>query len=404
MLKDKILAELFNANVSIINLVDWLIEYAYSLRASDIHIEPNEDNVRVRFRIDGQLIDSFAFPKNIHLEIIFRIKILTGLRTDEHRIAQDGRFRLVISNLVPLDIRVSIVPTFYDENCVLRLLADNLKNCTFEALGISLKNQEIILQSIKKPHGMILVTGPTGSGKTTTLYAILKMLNLSNSCLITIEDPVEYAMPGIRQIPVNKQTGLNFANGLRSILRQDPDVIMVGEIRDSETAGIAINTALTGHLLLSTLHTNDPAATLPRLLDMGIEAYLVASTINLIIGQRLVRRICDACKTEKDLSEAEALSLSGNLFLDWFNTKKIFYYGRGCNSCQSTGYKGRVALQEIICISEPIRQAILKKASALEIKNLAFSEGGVSLIQDGINKAAEGVTTIEEVFRIAYES
>lgn len=403
MTKNKIILEVGKGtNLSIINLVDYLIEHAFELNVSDIHLDPNESSIRVRFRVDGYLTEVFIWNKNIHAEIIFRIKILCGLRTDQHNLAQDGRFRLFINN-INLDIRVSIVPTFYGENCVLRLLNNKTESLTLESLGFNKKNLEIILKNTKRPFGMILVTGPTGSGKTTTLYTILKLLNTAEKNLITIEDPVEYSLVGIKQIPVNNHYGLTFANGLRSILRQDPDIVMVGEIRDSETAGLAINTALTGHLLLSTLHTNDPASTLPRFLDMGIEPYLVASTINLVIGQRLVRKICSDCKVIKKFSEAELESLVEIMPLDYFVGNKNFYCGQGCASCHGSGYSGRVALHEVLEITEPIRQAIFKKAPSSEIKQLAVLSGMVTILEDGMQKASLGLTTVAEVLRIIYE-
>ena len=286
-------------DVSIIHLVDYLVEKAQISRASDIHIDPSQDTVRIRLRIDGVLQNVFDFPKNIHGEVISRIKVLARLRTDEHQATQDGRFRHQFSNAQDfVDIRVSIAPTYHGENCVMRLLSDKAENFDLESLGFSESDQKKITDALKKPYGMILATGPTGSGKTTTLYTIIKMLNSPEVSIITIEDPIEYAVNDIEQIQVNPRTSLTFANGLRSILRQDPNIIMVGEIRDAETANIAVNTALTGHLLLSTLHTNDSATTLPRLLDMGIETYLVASTVSIAIGQRLVRKICDHCKEE----------------------------------------------------------------------------------------------------------
>ncbi len=264
------------AEISIINLVDLLIDYAQEQRASDIHLDPLNDSLRVRLRIDGVLQDFNLLPKRIHPEIISRIKILTGMRTDEHQAAQDGRFRRLMENNTPIDIRVSIAPTFYGENAVLRLLSDNSEQFTLDNLGFSETNKQRILNAIRKPFGMILATGPTGSGKTTTLYALIKKLNTKEVSIITIEDPIEYSIEGVKQIQANPRTGLTFASGLRSFLRQDPNIIMVGEIRDTETAGLAVNTALTGHLLLSTLHTSDAATTLPRLLDMKIEPYLVA--------------------------------------------------------------------------------------------------------------------------------
>jgi type IV pilus assembly protein PilB len=286
--------------ISIISLVDGLIAEAHKLRASDIHIDPQEAGLAVRMRIDGVLQEIGILPKDIQQEVITRIKVLSSLRTDEHQHPQDGRFRLILAKTGPVDVRVSVASTYYGENAVLRLLADHTADkggSTLETLGFAQEDRVKIEEATRKPHGMILVTGPTGSGKTTTLYTILKQLNSQEISIITIEDPIEYSIVGINQMQANSHSGLSFANGLRSIIRQDPDIIMVGEIRDTETAKLAVNTALTGHLMLSTLHTNDAATTLPRLLDLGIEPYLIAATVNLIIGQRLIRTICENCKT-----------------------------------------------------------------------------------------------------------
>lgn len=404
MQNSKITKELAReSEISIINLIDFLVEHAYGLGASDIHIDPNEESVRIRLRIDGILHDSHSFPKKIQPEVISRVKILSGLRTDEHQSAQDGRFRSIIEGHGPVDIRVSITPTYYGENVVLRLLADNREQFDLENLGFSRGDRDKILNAIRKPYGMILATGPTGSGKTTTLYTLMKTLNTKDISVITIEDPIEYAIDGIKQIQVNPRTGLTFANGLRSILRQDPNIIMVGEIRDSETAGIAVNTALTGHLLLSTLHTNDAATTLPRLMDMKIESFLIASTVNIAIGQRLVRKICADCKTSKKITDAEYKSLSEIVKPDTLDEIKNFYYGKGCNKCGNSGYNNRMVINEVLVIDEPIRDAILKRVSASEIKGIAIKRGMTTMLEDGIQKAKDGLTTIEEVLRVTHE-
>src|SRR3989338_6988431 len=374
-------------DLSIINLIDQLIRHASSLGASDIHIDPQEKLVRVRFRVDGVLEDLYTLPKAIHPEIISRIKVLSGLRTDEHNAAQDGRFRSIISDSGSVDIRVSIVPTYHGENTVLRLLSDRAESFTLETLGFSASDQNKILQALIRQNGMILVTGPTGSGKTTTLYTLIKMLNSKDISIITIEDPIEYAVEGVEQIQVNPRTGLSFANGLRSILRQDPNVIMVGEIRDTETAGIAVNTALTGHLLLSTLHTNDAATTLPRLLDMKIEPFLVASTISIAIGQRLVRKICEKCKEGKAVSEEEYQRLVETIPNDTLLKNKEYFHGKGCEACNGTGYRGRIAIAEVLVADEEIRSAILRKASANEIKQIAIKNGMTTMLADGFKKA-----------------
>lgn len=389
--------------MSIIRMMDCLVECGQELRASDIHLDPEDKLVRARFRIDGVLQDLYELPKALHEEIISRIKILAGLRTDEHQAAQDGRFRATLEGGAPVDVRVSIVPTYYGENAVMRLLSDNAAEFSLKSLGFSEGNQKKILSAIKKPYGMILATGPTGSGKTTTLYTLVKMLNIKDVSIITIEDPIEYSVAGINQIQVNPRTGLTFANGLRSMLRQDPNIIMVGEIRDSETSGLAVNTALTGHLVLSTLHTNDAATTLPRLLDMKVEAYLISSTVNIAIGQRLARRICDHCKTAKKITPAEIQSLSGIMPPEVLSTHKVFYHGKGCEKCNNTGYQGRIGIHEVLVMDQTIREAILQKATASEIRRTAISQGMVPMVMDGFEKAALGITTIEEVLRMLHE-
>lgn len=393
------------SGLSIVILVDLLIEQAHHMRASDIHIVPLDGGTRVRLRIDGVLQDQHTFPEDLHSEIITRIKILSGLRTDEHQTAQDGRFRTFIGvgTSMPIDVRVSITPTYYGENAVLRLLSDKAEDYTLETLGFSPENQKKIMQAIRRPYGMILATGPTGSGKTTSLYTLLKTLNTPQVAIITIEDPIEYAISGIEQIQVNSRTGLTFANGLRSILRQDPNIIMVGEIRDRETAGIAVNTALTGHLLLSTLHTNDAATTLPRLLDMGIEPYLIASTVNVAMGQRLVRKICEHCRVKKNLTAAETSSLK-DVLPKKARKPLVFFEGTGCTNCNKTGYRGRVGIQEVMLIDAPIREAILRKATAGELKKIAAGKQGMtSMLEDGFDKAMAGITTIEEILRMLHE-
>ena len=371
------------APVSIIALVNNIIEEAHGLGASDIHIDPLALAVRVRLRIDGVLEERHQFQKKIHGEVISRIKVLAGLRTDEHAKAQDGRFRFTAPESgEPVDIRVSVMPTYHGENAVMRLLSGKAEHYSLADLGFTKGDEQKILSAIQKPGGMILATGPTGSGKTTTLYTLLQLLNKKEVSLLTIEDPIEFAIDNIEQIQVNPRSGLTFGSGLRSMLRQDPNIIMVGEIRDAETAGIAVNTALTGHLLLSTLHTNDAATTLPRLLDMGIDAYLVASTVTLAIGQRLVRKICTACK--KNLSEG-------------------VYKGAGCTACNGSGYKGRMCISEVLVVSAEIREAIVRKASAAELSSIAVAEGMVTMFDDGMKKAKAGQTTLEEVLRVTHD-
>ena len=391
-------------NISIINLIDCLIEKAHESKASDIHIDPSAKSVRVRLRIDGVLHDAYELPKNIHPEIISRIKVVSRLRTDEHQTTQDGRFRHVFPESKDfVDIRVSIIPTYHGENCVLRLLSDKAQTFALGNLGFNDRDRKKIEQAIKKPSGMILATGPTGSGKTTTLYTLIKMLNSKDVSIVTIEDPIEYAVEDVEQIQVNSRTGLSFANGLRSILRQDPNIIMVGEIRDSETASIAVNTALTGHLLLSTLHTNDAATTLPRLLDMGIEAYLVASTVNIAIGQRLVRKICKHCKDEVSITEAMRESLAGTSIAKLVEENTVIYHGKGCGKCNQSGYSGRVSINEVLIAGDEIKEAILRKASSSDLRKIAVKNGMTTMLEDGFTKAKAGETTIEEILRVIHD-
>ena len=400
---DKILSAP-ESEISIITLADSLMEYAFLARASDIHLEPFEGKFLVRLRIDGILHDIFNFPKGIQSGIITRIKVLGGMRTDEHQAAQDGRFRIAIANPPrQFDVRVSIIPTYFGENCVLRLLAEQTQISKLDDLALTETDKSKIRRAVQRPHGMILATGPTGSGKTTTLYTILKEVNTREVSVITIEDPIEYSLEGIDQIQVNTRTGLTFAAGLRSILRQDPNVIMVGEIRDQETASIAVNAALTGHKLLSTLHTNDSATTLPRLLDMDVEPFLVASTVNIALGQRLVRMICLHCKTKKRLTEAEFENLKKILPEALVGNHKDFYYGKGCVECGESGYFSRMGLYEILEINDFIREAIMRRADAGEIKKIAIKNGMVPLLEDGFKKAIAGYTTLEEILRVVNE-
>lgn len=390
--------------VSIVDLIDLFVAYAYGSRASDIHIEPTVDTVRVRFRIDGILHDIFekiGVTKDLHNEIISRIKVLSGLRTDEHFLPQDGRFKAKADHFGNIDVRVSIMPTHYGENAILRILAET-QSFEIEDLGFSKPDLEKVKRAIEKPYGMILANGPTGSGKTTTLYTILKKLNRPDVSMITIEDPVEYSLEGTTQIQVDAKVGLTFANGLRSILRQDPNIIMVGEIRDQETAGIAVNAALTGHLLLSTLHTNDSATTFPRLIDMGVPPFLVASTLNIAMGQRLVRRLCPDCKKEKVLSTAEIKSLS-ELMPGVESKPKKYYMAQGCEKCGLSGYQGRIGIREVLEVNDEIRKLVMNRASSQEIKEAAIKNGMVTMVQDGLDKATAGITSIEEVLRTVRE-
>jgi type II secretory ATPase GspE/PulE/Tfp pilus assembly ATPase PilB-like protein len=354
-------------------------------------------------RIDGVLQDVTNLPKSIQSEVISRIKVLAGLRTDEHQTPQDGRFRVVLDGVGTIDIRVSIAPAYYGENAVLRLLSERAEKFALEMLGFNEQDREKVWHAIKKPYGMILATGPTGSGKTTSLYTVLKHLNTKDVSIITIEDPIEYAIEGINQIQVNSRSGLTFANGLRSILRQDPDIIMVGEIRDTETAGLAINTALTGHLVLSTLHTNDAATTLPRMLDLGMEPYLITATVNIVIGQRLVRKICAHCKEEHTLTPGEEKTLDEVGATNYFDRTRKLWHGKGCERCNNSGYSGRIGIYEVMPVDDAIREAMLKRCSASEIKKQAVENGMTTMVQDGFEKAAQSLTTLEEVLRVIHE-
>jgi len=388
--------------VSIIALVDLIIEYGYADRASDIHIEPEEERVVVRMRIDGILHDAMLLPKDLHSEIISRIKVLCGLKTDIHHVPQDGRLRAKIEGSTSVDVRVSITPTYYGENAVMRILAEASQIFNLEDLGYTEDQLAAIDKAILKPYGMILANGPTGSGKTTSLYAMIKRLNTRDVSIITIEDPIEYSMAGITQMPVSSQSGLTFASGLRSILRQDPNIIMVGEIRDPETANIAINAALTGHLVLSTLHTNDAATTFPRLIDMGVLPFLVASTINVVISQRLVRMVCKTCRKSRTLNVAELKNLSSIITKDVL-PEKVFTLGPGCKDCDGKGYKSRIGVHEVLDINDNIRALVVGRADASQIKQQAIKDGMRTIVEDGLMKASAGITTVEEVLRIIHE-
>ncbi len=390
--------------ISVVKLVDLFIELAYVARASDVHLEPTRTSMNIRFRIDGLLKNPFEkieVPKALQQEISSRIKVLSGMRTDEHLIPQDGRFRVEIDEFGAVDVRVSIVPTYHGENAILRVLAST-QNFELENLGFQDDELKKVKKAIQKPYGMILANGPTGSGKSTTLYTILKRLNKPDVSVITIEDPIEYSLDGTTQIQVNNEVGLTFANGLRSILRQDPNIIMVGEIRDSETASIAVNAALTGHLVLSTIHTNDSATTFPRLIDMGVPPFLVASTLNIAMAQRLVRTICEKCKQKRMLTLTEQKSLR-ELLPDIGDKASVFYVGKGCSACGGSGYQGRIGIREVLEINEEIRQLIMNRANASQIKEAAVKNGMRTMIKDGIQKALNGVTSIEEVIRLIHE-
>jgi len=392
------------ADPPIIAMADLILNYAASQRASDIHLEPNAEEAAVRFRIDGLLHDMLELPASIYPRLLTRIKIIAKLRTDEHQAAQDGKFRFS-TGTEELDIRVSIVPVVDGEKTVLRLLSEKSRQFGLDELGMSPADLDKISRAYHKPYGMVLSTGPTGCGKTTTMYAIIKLLNHREVNISTIEDPVEYEIEGVNQIQVNPKTGLTFAKGLRSIVRQDPNIILVGEIRDEDTAGIAINSAMTGHLVLSTLHTNDAATTFPRLIDFGLEPFLVASTINLVIAQRLVRQICSNCRVSLQVDPATLKSgLSPSLHKKYFSSKKArIYQGKGCSVCHQTGFLGRIGIFEVIEIDDDLRAAITSRQDAAVIAKLAIKAGMTTMIEDGLNKVTAGLTTIEEVIRVTKE-
>jgi type IV pilus assembly protein PilB len=379
----------------IIKLVNLLVVQAVRERASDIHIEPEEEKVRVRYRIDGVLHEVKELPKYLQSAIVSRIKVIAKMDIAETRAPQDGRIELKMENK-NLDLRVSSFPTVHGENVVLRILDKSTALVGLHELGFANKDLENFNTLIKKPNGIILVTGPTGSGKTTTLYATLAAINSVEKNIITVEDPVEYAIPLVRQTQVNPKAGLTFAGALRSILRQDPDIIMVGEIRDKETAEIAIQASLTGHLVFSTLHTNDAPSALTRLIDMGIEPFLIASSVIGVLAQRLVRVICDKCKEEYSPS-VELLKELG------LPEATKFYRGKGCTKCKNTGFLGRIGIYELVLLNSEIKDMITAKSSAADIKKKALSLGMRTLFQDGIEKTKNGVTTIEEVLRVTEE-
>jgi len=405
-------------DIPIVRIVDTLLEYAVFEDASDIHIEPEENDIIVRYRIDGILRNVMTLPKNTQSGILARIKILANLKVDEHRLPQDGRFK-ISSAEYNVAFRVSFLPTFDGEKVVLRLLNEKAQVLTLEQLGLQPSGLGALKRSVTKPHGMILVTGPTGSGKTTTLYTVLNVLNTPEVNISTIEDPIEYRMPHVNQSQVNAKIGYTFASGLRAFLRQDPDIIMVGEIRDEETAEIAVHAAMTGHLVLSTLHTNDAVATLPRLSQMNIPSFLIATTTNIIVAQRLVRKICTNCIQSFNLDKQVIEELSKQLDIEdilktmerekiILDAKKglgslLFYRGKGCKQCNGQGYKGRIGIYEILEITKEITEEILARTSDAAIKDTAIKQGMLTMVEDGFIKAKNGVTTIEEILRVTKE-
>lgn len=448
--EQKVSAEDLTEDAPIAKTVNIILEYAVKARASDIHIEPREGAVQVRYRIDGVLHESMTLPKPLLLAIVSRIKILANLKIDEHRIPQDGRFKVTVGSTT-VALRVSTLPIMDGEKVVMRLLDESTRAQTLEELGFGGHGLEVIRLNLSKPHGMTLVTGPTGSGKSTTLYSALNMLNSSGVNISTVEDPVEYRIGGVNQTQVNTKTGMTFANGLRALLRQDPNIIMVGEIRDSETADLAIQAALTGHLVLSTLHTNNAATSLPRLLEMGVEPFLIASTVNTVVGQRLVRKLCLSCRAEYTPSSGEISELEKDFqveaALDYYkllqkdlptaaevaSTKKgkkpaekdepanttvfprldesalkvgkfkLYKPGPGCDECGKVGYQGRMGIYEVLEVTPEIGQMIVSHATSDDIQNSATKAGMLTMQQDGFVKCIAGITSVEEVLRVTRE-
>jgi len=387
----------------IAKIVSTILEYAMKSRASDIHVEPMEERVRVRYRIDGILYERLSLPLGVREAVISRIKILSGMKIDEHRTPQDGRFNFKFGE-EEVDLRVSVLPTTYGEKIVLRLLKKSGGVATMADLGLKGSALKTLETAILRPHGIIIVCGPTGSGKTTTLYSVLSKLNTAKVNILTLEDPVEYQIAGANQVQVNPDVGLTFASGLRSFLRQDPNIILVGEIRDSETAGLAIQAALTGHLVFSTLHTSTAAGTLPRLIDMGAEAFLLSSTINAVVGQRIARKICNDCRVSYPIPESilkEMITVLGPLFPKSQEPK--LFKGKGCEICGLSGYHGRIGIFEVMSITEKVAQLILQKTDATTIERQAVAEGMITMKQDGYLKVLEGVSTLDEILRVAQD-
>lgn len=396
------------STVSATRVIEELFGAALHLDASDIHLEPEGASVKVRFRIDGVLQDALSLTNELHHQLVSRIKILSKLKLNIVAAPQDGSFSMTYDGN-QIDVRVSVIPSAFGESIVMRILRQDKGSLQFDELGISGLARERILHEMEKPNGMLLTTGPTGSGKTTTLYAILNKLNEPGVKIITLEDPVEYKIPGITQTPIDANAGMTFAAGLRAILRQDPDIIMVGEMRDLETSEIACQAALTGHIVLSTLHTNDAPSAIPRLLDLGIRPFILAPAINAIIGQRLVRKICTACKQEYKLP-ANLQSRVEMILKSVPKTSQVdvpktlaFYHSPGCTKCNGLGYKGRLGVYEVFTISGEIEKLINQGASATDIRNQAIAEGMITMAQDGILKVLQGLTDVEEVFRVTEE-
>jgi type II secretory ATPase GspE/PulE/Tfp pilus assembly ATPase PilB-like protein len=385
---------------SIISVVDSLLFNAIGLHASDIHLQPHENDVVVRYRIDGMLYDQTTLDHAQAALALSRLKILANLDIAQRRIPQDGRFKASLASSTTLssssdsiiDFRVSTFPTLHGEKMVLRILDRSLRLLSLDSLGLSSTMYDLLQQLIKRPHGLFLVTGPTGCGKTTMLYALISALNTSEKNIVTIEDPIEYELQGITQSQINEKAGFTFENGLRAMLRQDPDIIMIGEVRDKSTASIAIESSLTGHLVLSTLHTNDASSAVVRLIEMGVEPFLVSATLVGVLAQRLVRRLCDHCKKEKPLDDAF------KPLVEHYNFDATSVYGPvGCGKCHGIGYRGRVGIFETLMINDPLRSLIVDKADAATLRKVAMEQGLVTLMQDGLEKVKEGITSLDEL-------
>lgn len=411
--ESRVSAEDLANHIPIVTMVDSLLHRAVTQNASDIHLEPGPSEVSVRFRIDGLLKKIVAVPKALHAPLVARIKLMAGLKIDEHRAPQDGRLSFTVNGR-PIAVRVAIIPTLNGSKVALRILDEKKQQLSLKALGLATADYTLLKQQIQKPNGLLIVTGPTGSGKTTTLYSLLQLLNTETVNICTVEDPIEYGLPGVNQTQINPSAGLTFATGLRSLLRQDPNVIMVGEIRDADTADIAINAAMTGHLVLTTLHTNSAAQTVQRIVEMGIQPYLAGSTINLIMAQRLVRKVCPHCQrqakpTEKALAQYQQLldlnevlprlQRLGHLPADSVELPTLLS-GRGCAKCQQTGYLGRIGLYALLPNTGAIHAAMVQGGDPTKLAEAARADGHLSMIDDGVIKALAGQTTLDEVVRV----
>jgi len=389
----------------IAKIVSTVLEYAVKSRASDVHIEPQSDRMRVRYRIDGILYERLSLPIGVRESVISRIKILSGMKIDEHRTPQDGRFNFKVGQ-DEVDLRVSVLPTAYGEKIVMRLLKKSGGVPTLQDLGLRGTSLRTLEASILRPHGIILVCGPTGSGKTSTLYSVLTKLNTTRVNILTLEDPIEYQMSGVNQVQINPDVGLTFASGLRSFLRQDPNIILVGEIRDQETTELAIQAALTGHLVFSTLHTSNATGALPRLIDMGAETFLLASTITASLGQRIARKICETCKTSYNPPLellGEIRKALGDLMPKTPDSEIKLFKGTGCENCGHSGFLGRIGIFEVMAISDNIAKLILKRSDSATLERQAIAEGMITMKQDGYLKVLDGLTTIDEILRVAQE-